>query len=69
MIVFEVIINGKRVCRAGVGSAGVLSAIVNWVGGSPGAPRKGGRTRSGEAWVHVGGLYGTKARTNVHPVD
>ena len=67
MIVFEIIINGRRACRAGVGRAGVLNAIVNWVGRSPRAPRKGGRTQSGEAWVQVGGLYVTRARTNVHP--
>jgi hypothetical protein len=67
MIVFEVIINGKRACRAGVGRAGVLTTIVNWVGRSPRAPRKGGRTRSGEAWVNVGGMHVTKGRANVHP--
>ena len=67
MIVFEVFINGKQMCRAGVGGAGVLTTIVNWVGDSPRAPRKGGRTRSGEAWVNVGGMYVTKEGSNVHP--
>jgi hypothetical protein len=56
MITFEVAMNRQRVCRAGVGKAGVLSAIVTWVGGSPRAPRRGGRTRKGESWLNVGGL-------------
>ena len=30
----EVLISGHRACLAGVGDDGVLSAIVNWVGGS-----------------------------------
>lgn len=33
MKAFEVSINGHRVCLAGVGDAGVLHAIVGWVGG------------------------------------
>jgi hypothetical protein len=33
MKAFEVFINGHRLCLAGVGDNGVLSAIVNWVGG------------------------------------
>jgi len=31
MIVFDVSLNDRKVCRAGVGRDGVLSAIVNWV--------------------------------------
>jgi hypothetical protein len=34
MIVFEVSLNGARLCTAGV-DAGVLSAILGWVGGEP----------------------------------
>jgi hypothetical protein len=67
MIVLEVLINGRFACRAGVRRARVLSAIVNWVGSSPRSPYKGGRTRSGEAWVHVGGLYVNKSHESVHP--
>lgn len=66
MIVFEIVINGRQACRAGVGRAGVVSANINWVGGSPRAPRKGGRTQSGEASIDVGGLYVNKDGTNLH---
>lgn len=31
MICFEVSVNGKRVCRAGIGEYGVLTSIVTWV--------------------------------------
>jgi hypothetical protein len=31
VICFEIHINGEPICTAGVGSRGVLSAIVNWV--------------------------------------
>jgi hypothetical protein len=31
MIVFDAFINGKRLCRAGVGDAGMLYASVAWV--------------------------------------
>ena len=67
MIAFEVFVNGKRTCIAGVGPSGVLHVIVNWVGRSPRSPRVGGRTNSGESWVNVGGMYVTKSRANVHP--
>jgi hypothetical protein len=54
---FVVRVNGKRLCIAGVGPNGVLSAIVNWVGG--------GRRRDadGEFVFHVGGL---DSRTGEH---
>jgi hypothetical protein len=32
MIAFQVAINGRPVCTAGIGASGVLTAIVNWVG-------------------------------------
>src|SRR5271166_6264051 len=35
MICFEVKLNGKLVCTAGVGSPGVLSAILSWVKRDP----------------------------------
>lgn len=55
MLCFEVLLNGKKLCLAGVGESGVLSTIVGWVGGSTHSPRKRGRTRAGQAYLHVGG--------------
>jgi hypothetical protein len=46
MRAFEVSLNGKKLCVAGVGDTGVLTAIVNWVG-------KGG---DGDFGLEVGGL-------------
>ena len=47
MRTFEVYLNGKRLCLAGIGDDGVLTAIANWVVG-------GGR--KGDMWLSVGGL-------------
>jgi hypothetical protein len=30
MTVFDVVVNDRKVCRAGVGAVGVLSATVSW---------------------------------------
>ena len=46
MRAFEVYLNGKKLCVAGIGDDGVLSAIVNWV------TRKG----DGDLFLEVGGL-------------
>lgn len=58
MICFDVFVNGKKVCRAGVGDTGVLTAILTWVGRSPeerpGAPRQG-------LDLSVGGLSGDRS--------
>lgn len=68
MICFEVELNGKRLCRAGVGESGVLSSIVSWVGGSPRAPDRRGRTRAGIVRLSVGGLLGSDPdEAQVHP--
>ena len=67
MICFEIILNRRRLCVAGVGDSGVLSTIISWVGGSPAAPSKRGRTRAGDAQLHVGGLYNPEPHVNVHP--
>jgi hypothetical protein len=32
MLCFEVLLNGKELCLAGVGESGALSTIVSWVG-------------------------------------
>lgn len=46
MRAFEVSLNSKKLCLAGVGSRGVLSAIVNWVTDESG----------GDLFLQVGGL-------------
>jgi len=46
MRAFQVHINGKKVCVAGIGQDGVLTSIVNWVA------KKG----EGDLFVTVGGL-------------
>lgn len=37
MIAFEVYLNGKKLCVAGIGNEGVVTAIVDWVGRPEGA--------------------------------
>ncbi len=37
MIAFEVYLNGKKLCVAGIGNEGVMTAIVDWVGRPEGA--------------------------------
>jgi hypothetical protein len=49
MRAFDVSLNGKKLCSAGIGDDGVLSAIVNWV------TRKG----TGDLFLEVGGLVST----------
>ena len=46
MRAFDVSLNGKKVCLAGIGDDGVLSAIVNWVAGD----------RAADLFLEVGGL-------------
>jgi hypothetical protein len=57
MKAFLIRVNGKRICKAGVGPNGVLTAIVNWVGSST------KRTAQGDFGFHVGGIDG---RTGEH---
>jgi hypothetical protein len=60
MIAFEITANGEKVCTAGVGKHGVLSAILSWVGRD--APVEA--VNSGRQWpaeelkLEVGGLVG-----------
>jgi hypothetical protein len=54
---FLVRLNGKRLCTAGIGPNGVLTAIVHWVGGGS------RRTAEGDFGFHVGGL---DSRTGEH---
>jgi|SRR5580658_4420253 hypothetical protein len=46
MRAFEVCLNGKKLCLAGIGDDGVLTAIVNWVKGRGGT----------DMFLQVGGL-------------
>ena len=58
MTVFDVYLNDRRCCRAGVGADGVLTAIVNWVKLAGPAARTARRLRQPveESNLHVGGL-------------
>ncbi len=48
MRAFKVYLNGKRLCLAGIGDDGVLTAITNWVAG--------GRYKAADLFLEVGGL-------------
>lgn len=52
MIALEVYRRGKRLCRAGVGSIGVLNAHVTWVGRAKNDP-----AGEKELFLSVGGLH------------
>jgi hypothetical protein len=54
---FVVTVNGQRLCTAGIGPNGVLSAIIDWVGGGRNRPS------GGDFGFHVGGL---DSRTGEH---
>lgn len=54
MRAFKVSVNGKKVCVAGIGENGVLTAIVNWVTGD----------RASDLFLEVGGLV-TPVREHV----
>lgn len=58
MTVFDVYVNERRCCRAGVGADGVLTAIVNWVKLTGPAARNARRRGqpAEESRIHVGGL-------------
>jgi hypothetical protein len=49
MRAFEISLNGKKLCVAGIGDNGVLSAIVNWTG----------KSGEGDSSIAVGGLVGS----------
>lgn len=60
MIAFEVTANGEKICTAGVGQRGVLTAILSWVGRE--APSKSPDSEQEspveELKLQVGGLTG-----------
>jgi hypothetical protein len=57
MVVFQVRLNGKRICTAGAEDLAVLTACVTANGklGSKAAPARPGDTKA-EVFYHVGGL-------------
>jgi hypothetical protein len=57
MKAFKVSVNGVKFCTAGIGTHGVLSSHVSWVGGGP------FRSPEGTLTLHVGGL---DSRTREH---
>lgn len=75
MTALDVFINGRKICRAGVGADGVLSAIVNWVRLTGPAARTARRMRQPleESRLHVGGLrgdeHGTWVAQDLQPGD
>lgn len=74
MLCFEVSVNGKRICTAGVGEFGVLSAIVSWSSLDP--ERLPPRYRhpdpdqltGGRLDLHVGGLLSDHSEGNHHVI-
>jgi hypothetical protein len=51
MIAFEIHLNDQKLCRAGVGDRGVLSAIVTWA-----AATMATGTRNESLFLNIGGL-------------
>ena len=68
---FEVFLNGRKLCLAGVGKVGVLTAHVTYAGtkNSVGRKRKSEEERIADLpWLHVGGLAnGQHVRWVKHP--
>jgi hypothetical protein len=60
MTAFEIRVNGKKVCTAGLSEPGVVSSIVSWVRG---VPRGKGRRATERTHIHIGGL---NSRTETH---
>ena len=52
MVAFEIFINGKKKCTAGIGKPGVVTTILNWVQ----ADEQRGRKPSEDMELSVGGL-------------
>jgi hypothetical protein len=61
---FEVTINGKKACTAGVGNDGVLTAIISFVKGARASD--GTRSESESLGIEVGGLANIDAGTSEH---
>jgi hypothetical protein len=63
MIAFEIHLNGEKLCRAGIGDSGVLSAIVTW---SAATIATGARNEG--LFLNMGGLV-TPEREHVSWID
>ena len=63
MIAFEIYLNDQKLCRAGIGDSGVLSAIVNW---SAATMATGARNEG--LFLNMGGLV-TPERKHVSWID
>jgi hypothetical protein len=65
MTVFDVFLNDRKLCRAGVGDDGVLSAIVSWakLTGEAAARARQYRQPLEETRLHVGGLRAATHRS------
>jgi hypothetical protein len=63
MIAFEIHLNDQKLCRAGIGDSGVLSAIVNW---SAATMATGARNEG--LFLNMGGLV-TPERKHVSWID
>jgi hypothetical protein len=68
MTVFDVYVNDRKLCRAGVGADGVLTAIVNWVKltGEAEATAREQHAATEEMNLHVGGLRNRTHRQWAH---
>jgi hypothetical protein len=65
MIAFEVSLNGRRVCTAGIEHFGVVSAILTWVRRHPKRSRTG-KTVEEELTAEVGGLRSQDSEPGEH---
>jgi hypothetical protein len=61
MVTFEVFLNKKKLCTAGIGETGVLTAIVDWTGAAVGAKTKRSPQSAQAVKLSVGGLVGKKS--------
>jgi hypothetical protein len=71
-VCFEVHVNGKRACVAGIGELGVLSAILTWVKRSPTRRAKGLAKQTWckeELTLGVGGLITHEERESSKRVE
>jgi hypothetical protein len=57
MIAFEIYLNDQKLCRAGIGDSGVLSAIVNWS-----AATMASGTRNESLFLNLGGLVNPEGK-------
>jgi hypothetical protein len=65
MLAFEVSVNGKRVCTAGMGDYGVLTSILTWVRRRPAESLNGARIEE-ELTFEVSALESRKPNPGEH---